>query len=237
LIAFQEAITTDEYDAAADVVGRDYQVVHQTVGLLGDGNHGATIASRWPLDEIREADLRVTPRTGSYCAGTVAAEILAPAPIGPLVFVAHGPSYEWFAELERELQAVAAARVVEEVTGARDVHVVVAGDFNAVPDAASIRFWCGRQTLSAMSVAYVDAWARTHPDEPGHTFSPLNPLTSADERRLFEGRRIDYIFVGCGEHGPTLDVERCELIFDEPRNGVWASDHFGVVADLAIPSE
>jgi hypothetical protein len=28
------------------------------------------------------------------------------------------------------------------------------------------------------------------------------------------------------------DVRRCDLIFDEPVGGVWASDHFGLVADL-----
>ena len=56
------------------------------------------------------------------------------------------------------------------------------------------------------------------------------------------GRRIDYIFVHCTvfvhctEHGPTLDVTTCERIFDEPVGGVWASDHFGVVADLVVPT-
>jgi hypothetical protein len=33
-------------------------------------------------------------------------------------------------------------------------------------------------------------------------------------------------------HGPTLEV-RCEPLFDEPHDGVWASDHFGVTANLA----
>ena len=41
--------------------------------------------------------------------------------------------------------------------------------------------------------------------------------------------------VRCADHGPTLDVSACERIFEEPVEGVWASDHFGVVADLAIP--
>ena len=49
------------------------------------------------------------------------------------------------------------------------------------------------------------------------------------------GRRIDYVMVRCADHGPTLDVSACERIFEEPVEGVWASDHFGVVADLAIP--
>jgi endonuclease/exonuclease/phosphatase family metal-dependent hydrolase len=50
------------------------------------------------------------------------------------------------------------------------------------------------------------------------------------------GRRIDYVFVRCLEYGPTLEVRACERIFDEPVGGVWASDHFGVVADLAVPT-
>ena len=50
-------------------------------------------------------------------------------------------------------------------------------------------------------------------------------------------RRIDYIFVRCGEHeGPTLEIASCERIFDEPVDGVWASDHFGVSADLVTPA-
>jgi hypothetical protein len=30
----------------------------------------------------------------------------------------------------------------------------------------------------------------------------------------------------------TLEVVSCERIFDEAVDGVWASDHFGVVADF-----
>jgi len=45
--------------------------------------------------------------------------------------------------------------------------------------------------------------------------------------------RIDYVLVRCGEHGgPTLPIAACERIFDTPVDGVWASDHFGLVADL-----
>jgi hypothetical protein len=44
------------------------------------------------------------------------------------------------------------------------------------------------------------------------------------------------VLVRCAEHGgPSLKIESCERIFDESMNGVWASDHFGVVADLVMP--
>ena len=101
-----------------------------------------------------------------------------------------------------------------------------------MPAPAGLRFWTGRQSLAGTSVCYRDAWERAHPGEPGPTFSPEeNPLVGDPD---WPFRRIDHILVRCGEHGgPTLGIERCERIFDRPDGGVWASDHFGVTADLA----
>ena len=252
VIGFQEAIKTDEYDQAADLLGPAYRVVSQTIGLIGDGNTAA-IASRFPVREVREVDLRLTPRTADFPATTIIAEILAPEPVGPLLFVNHLPSWKPPLELERELQAVAAARAVEEMVDDRprhaavrpredDVperprHVVLAGDLDAVPEAASIRFLAGRQSLGGMSVRYRDVWAATHPGEPGHTFTQRDPLLMEEsDVTMEESRRIDYIFVRSDDRGPSLVPASCRLIFDEPVRGVWASDHFGVVADLVVPS-
>ena len=112
----------------------------------------------------------------------------------------------------------------------------MAGDLNAHPDAASIRYWTGAQSLNGTSVCYRDAWATLHPNEPGHTFTPENTLTVTAEDGIWElepGRRIDYILVRCTGHGPTLHIGTCQRIFDQPTAGVWASDHFGVTADLS----
>jgi endonuclease/exonuclease/phosphatase family metal-dependent hydrolase len=111
--------------------------------------------------------------------------------------------------------------------------VVVAGDLNAGQDAASIRFWTGRQSLAGVSVCFRDAWESAHPGEPGHTFAAGSPL-GADWDWPF--RRIDCILVRCAEHGgPTLAVSSCERVFDRPADGVWASGHCGLTADLTIP--
>jgi endonuclease/exonuclease/phosphatase family metal-dependent hydrolase len=235
LVAFHEPIKTDTYDQVVDLLGPGFHVVHYNAGPVGDeDHHGASIASRWPLGEVREVDLNLTPRTAGFPCTTLIAEILAPEPVGPLLFVNHLPSWQLDFEHERELQAVAAARVVEELVGRRGMHVVLAGDFDADPEAASVRFWSGRQSLDGTSVCYRDAGERAHPGDPGHTFTPLNPLV-ADRDWPF--RRIDYILVRCGEHGgPTLEICGCARIFDEAVDGVWASDHFGVVADLAVPA-
>jgi endonuclease/exonuclease/phosphatase family metal-dependent hydrolase len=241
LVAFQEAIKGNEYDQAVDLLGPRFHVAHQRDREVNrrDGTEdgqGISIASRWPIGEVREVDLNVTPRTGDFAHTTLIAEILAPDPVGPLLFVNHLPSWQLTFEHERELQAVAAARFVEELVGGRGMHVVLAGDFDATPAAASVRFWSGRQSLGGMSVCYRDAWESTHPGDPGHTFTASNPLVTHENSdwALELGRRIDYILVRCVEHGPTLDVSACARIFDEPIDGVWASDHFGVVADLAV---
>jgi endonuclease/exonuclease/phosphatase family metal-dependent hydrolase len=229
VIGFQEVINDDEHDTASEIVGSDYDVRHQTAGLLGDGNCAA-IASRWPVSGWHEVDLQLTPRTADFPATTLIAEIDAPE---PLLFVNHLPAWKPQLERERELQTVAAVRRVEELVAERPLHVVLAGDLDATPDAASIRFLRGLQSLEGTSAYYHDAWERAHPGDPGHTFTTRNPLMTEDtDVRVETSRRIDYVFVRCDERGPTLDVRRCDLIFDEPVGGVWASDHFGLVADL-----
>ena len=239
LVAFQESIKNDEYDQVTDLLGQGFNIVHQK---NRDANGmGISVASRWPLGEVHEVDLNVTPRTAGFPCTTLVVEVNAPAPIGQLLFVNNFPNWQLSFEHERELQAVAAARFIEERIGQSNMQVVMVGDFDADPNSASIRFWSGRQSLSDMSVCYRDAWESTHPEDPGHTFTPLNPLVRDEvvkgmlPFRDWPFRRIDYIFVRFGAHGGlALDIVACERTFDEPVNGVWASDHFGLVADLKI---
>jgi endonuclease/exonuclease/phosphatase family metal-dependent hydrolase len=230
LAAFQEAIKTDEYDQVADLLGPEYHIVHQSEPEP-DGA-GIAVASRWPVGEVREIDLHVTPGTEDFpCAALAVSVTIADK---PLLFVNHKPHWRSTFEREREMQALVTARCVEELVGGRDMHVVLAGDFDATPEAASIRFWTGRQSLDGTSVCYRDAWETRHPGDPGFTFMPgHNPLVS-DNWPLDMSRRIDCIFVRCGEHGPTLAITSCERLFDQPVNGVWASDHYGVTAELQM---
>lgn len=234
VLALQETVWGNGYDQIVDLLGADIHVARHS--RRSPDGVGAAVASRWPLGQIREVDLHVTSRTAAlpWCAAVVV-EVLAPPPVGPLLFVHHKPSWPHGHALERELQAVTAARFVEEMVADRPMHVVLAGDFDDVPESASIRFWTGRQSLHGTSVCYEDAWQAAHAGEPGHTFSPRNPLVRAGEMALERGRRIDYVMVRCHDHGPTLDVAACRLAFDQPVGGVWASDHFGLVADLEVP--
>ena len=238
VIALQETVWGNGYDQAADLLGDDYQVVRHSA-RSADGV-GAVLGSRWPVRAAAEIDLHVTERVDLPSplpwAAAVVAEVDLPPPFGLTLFVHHKPTFQVGYARERELQAVACARFVEDQIAGRDLHVVLMGDFDDTPDSSSVRFWTGRQSLEGSSVAYRDAWEAVHPADPGHTFTPINPLVPAGEMSLELGRRIDYVLVRCGVHGPSLDVVDCRRAFDQDVNGVWASDHFGVVADLAVPA-
>jgi endonuclease/exonuclease/phosphatase family metal-dependent hydrolase len=231
IIALQEVPIGSAPKVVDELLGPGYHV--QGFSRTAEDGVGGALATRWPHRIVGEIDQRCTARAESFpwCA-TLIAEV--DTPIGKVLTAHHKPSWPFGYELERQQQAVAAAQALEE-HAARVDHVIVLGDFDATPDAASMRFWRGCQPFDGISVCYQDAWETVHTTEPGLTFTAVNPLVCAGEVATAVSRRIDYILVRSGDHGPTLQVRSCDLILDRPVDGVWASDHFGVVADLESP--
>ncbi|MFC0627937.1 endonuclease/exonuclease/phosphatase family protein [Kribbella deserti] len=237
VIALQEVTRGPDSDQAAYLLGPEYTVVD----LPGPPNQaGECLASRWPLGRVATLDRPIEAGTGTDGgsvdeprATAVAVEVLLPPPVGPVLVVHHRGTYELHLEHVREKQALATARFIEDLVADRPV--ILLGDFNAAPDSASLRFLTGKQSLAGTSVRYEDAWEAIHPGEPGHTFTPRNPLVASGQMPMERGRRIDHILIRSGSHGPLLDVADCRHVFDQPVNGVWASDHFGVLADLQLP--
>jgi endonuclease/exonuclease/phosphatase family metal-dependent hydrolase len=227
LVALQDLVGTPARDQAAEVLDAGYTIVHQE-RRAADGS-GISTASRWPVRHVHQIDLEVTERARGFPCTALAVEV--ESPVGLVLFVNRRTSWQLTAERERELEAVAVARWVEDLVDGRRLHVVLAGDLNAEPDSASVRFLRGRQSLGGTSVSYLDAWAAARTG-PGLTFSPANPLVREGEMPLEAGRRIDYVLIRCTDQGPTLRVVGCTLAFDRAIDGVWASDHFGVIADL-----
>ncbi|HEU5157334.1 MAG TPA: endonuclease/exonuclease/phosphatase family protein [Streptosporangiaceae bacterium] len=237
VVALQEVVRDDDHDTVRDLLGEGWQVVWNS--RHAPGGTGAALASRWPIGDIREVDEPVSARATRSCVWCTSTLVVveAPAPFGPVVVVHHKPTWPYTFEYERELQAVATARAAEEVlTGGGIRHAILLGDLDATPDSASIRFLTGRQSLHGMSVCYRDAWEAVHPHDPGHTFTPRNRLVRAGDMPADPGRRIDYVMVRCGHHGPTLDVVDCRRLFVDEIGGVQASDHYGVLADLTPPA-
>jgi endonuclease/exonuclease/phosphatase family metal-dependent hydrolase len=236
VVALQEVTRSPDLDQVVELLGPEFTVVD----LPGwtPQHLGECLASRWPLGEVFTLDRSLEGHEGEGArAAAVAVEVLVPSPLGGLLAVHHKAAYQLQLENVREQQALSTARFVEDLSADRpDLPVVLMGDLNAGPDAASVRFLTGRQSLGGLSVRYEDAWEAMHADEPGHTFSPRNPLVPAGQMPLERGRRIDYVMTRSGPHGALLDVADCRLVFEKAEGGVWASDHFGVLAEFRKPA-
>jgi len=87
-----------------------------------------------------------------------------------MVFIAATAAWRPSAEAARERQAVAIADL--DARHRCDLPTIIAGDFNAGPDAASIRYLTGRQSLEGRGVLYRDAWAIAG-QGPGYTWSSI----------------------------------------------------------------
>jgi endonuclease/exonuclease/phosphatase family metal-dependent hydrolase len=217
----------------------------EIASLIGPGHHltflpspssdgvGAVLATRMPHECIEVIDQHLTARTESFpwCATSL---IALESDVGSVLVAHHKPSWQFGYEYEREQQALQAALAIEEHRAEFD-HAIVLGDFDATPDSGSLRFWRGRASIGGTSVSFQDAWEIAHPYSAGLTFAGDNPLVAEGEVATAISRRIDYILIGGGQHGPTLHVDECRLLGTRPLGGVWASDHFGVMAVLSRP--
>lgn len=238
LIGLQEVVQRrDGLDQAADVLGGlGYATVfapafrwteHGHVALDADGDgFGNLIASRWPITASERRALPGDERDERRCA--VAAHV--EAPFGRIPFVCTHLAWRFEHGALRVRQVRALDGLVRE--WARDVAFppIVVGDLNADPDADEIRYLCGLAAIDGGSTYYQDAW-RVRGAGPGFTWDNRNPYTALN----FEpDRRIDYVLVGLGGPSGRGWIERVALACAEPIDGVWASDHCGVVADIRI---
>ena len=240
LLAFQEAGYADgRHQVAECLEGMGYHLLHQFELTPFPGRDNACcVAARWPLELVELLPQAVSERSRSYPYAALAVRVAAPEPVGPLLFVCAKPSWELCAEYERELQAVALARLVARHADPAGFPPIIAGDFDATPDSAGIRFLTGKQSLDGMSVCFRDAWAEAGDGGEGYTWTSDNPyVAEMIERRLFQtrhARRIDYIFLGSfHDYAPFARITRCRVALNEPSDGVWPSDHYAVCAEIA----
>jgi endonuclease/exonuclease/phosphatase family metal-dependent hydrolase len=159
---------------------------------------------------------------------------------GDVLFIGTTAAWRLDAEAVREQQAIALTDL--DARHRRTLPTIIAGDFNAAPDAASIRYLKGLQSLGGRSVHYHDAWEIAG-NGPGFTWTTENPNTrdvvGAVVRQPQHRRRIDYVFIGSWhQHRDAhCQVRSATVAFGQPIDGVWASDHYGVVVDVDISSE
>ena len=175
---------------------------------------GEAILSRYPLSEI--AAIELLPRAGPF-EHRIALQAVAATPLGDVRIVATHLTDGNAGVNERQ-----AAALTNFVEGSPHP-TVVCGDLNATEDTPQIR---------SLSSSMVDTYRAVHPDAPGLTCcvdDVSDPLDTFD-------KRIDYIFV-TRENPARLDVVSARTPFDRPFTAEdgwrWASDHGGLVIDLA----
>jgi endonuclease/exonuclease/phosphatase family metal-dependent hydrolase len=244
LIAFEEVIQTSELDQLDQLlIGTGLHGTHQVEAMSStppwvERYGGCAVATRWPHRVAEVLDLRLSDAQDVPWA-TLAVSVPIPN-VGELLFVSASTSWRLEAESARERQAVALSDLDARHRG--ELPTIIAGDFNATPEASSIRYLTGQQSIHGRSVHYHDAWAVAG-DGPGYTWDIHNPNARSEMQAIVRQpnhrRRIDYVFVGSWYAHPNAHcyIESAQLAFDEPVDGVWASDHFGVLVDLDIGME
>jgi endonuclease/exonuclease/phosphatase family metal-dependent hydrolase len=241
LLAFQEAGFDGRRDQVRDLLdGAGYHIAHQFDSLASPpARDGCCVASRWPFDLVEVLSLQLTPECARYPYAAVAVRVAAPDPVGPMLFVCAKPSWELNRERERELQAVALVGMIRRHARRAEFPTVIAGDFDATPDSASIRFLTGRQSLEGTSAHCLDAWQQAGDGSPGYTWTYRNGFAAAiiDQciRQPRHERRIDYVFLGSPhDHDRFARVRAARVVLDTPADGVWPSDHYAVYAEIEV---
>jgi endonuclease/exonuclease/phosphatase family metal-dependent hydrolase len=199
---------------------------------------GMAIATRWGHRVMEVLDVRMPAADGvPWC--TLAAIVDVPG-AGEMLFIGTTAIGRFDAEWAHERQAVMLSEL--DARHRRALPTVIAGDFNAPPDAASIRYLSGLQSLGGRSVWYHDAWAVAG-EGPGHTWTTDNAIVAERVGRFIHQfpyrRRIDYVFIGSYEAHPGAycTIQNVSLAFDRPVDGVWPSDHYGVMVDVEIGTD
>ena len=219
---------TPENDQASEVAeGLGYQVAYGAAADYSGGlKFGNALLSRYKI-----LDSRTFPLPGVESGETRSMlYALLETPWGRLpAFVTH-LNWKFHHGVVRERQVVAVAELAERWGRGADFPPIIVGDLNADPEATEIRFLCGLASVDGRSTYFQDAW-RVRGAGPGFTWDNRDPYTAM----MFEpDRRLDYVLVGLADTSGRGWIERVALAFDQPLDGVWASDHFGVVADIRV---
>jgi endonuclease/exonuclease/phosphatase family metal-dependent hydrolase len=119
--------------------------------------------------------------------------------------------------IARVSNAREAAQFVRRRAGSEPA--VLMGDLNAEPQTPPIQFLTGQTELEGESADFLDCWTAANGSEPGHTYASFDPV-----------RRIDYVLA---RNVPSGEM-RARTIGGTPVDGVYPSDHLGVVVELPI---
>ena len=190
------------------------------------------IASRWPILESdwRYLDVGEMPKHRTVLWAQL------DTPHGPWdVFTTHlSHGFDQSGLRQRQLDEIA-MWVDERRRANADATLppVVVGDLNAVPDSDEMRRLTGRAAPAVPGLVFTDVWEQVG-DGPGETYSDTNPYVNDS---AWPERRLDYLLVSWPRRRPSGNPAAVQRFGLDPVDGVIASDHWGVAADLRVADE
>ena len=153
--------------------------------------------------------------------------------------------YAWggFPESIRTQQALLSDKYARRAREAKPGSLVlIAGDFNAVPDSDTNRYFDGKTSMGLSSTLWADAWDSAGDPDEYHTSRTDNEFARTTAQSvgikypdMMPKRRIDYIKAFGYTYGRTGSPLLCKRwATSEGEDGLTISDHYGLYADFLI---
>jgi len=195
------------------------------------------IISRWPV-RLLDAVPLPDERGESTWRHVLLAEIERPEHDGGSFRVA-GSHLEHGLDRSatRDAQSRALVRELAHAAGPADERrsrppIVLGADLNAVPWSDEVRRLTGASEPEVHGFVLVDAWEASGAIERGDTWAASNPRVP--KRAVHPNRRLDYVMVSWPRARGVGHVDSCALAGTTPIDGVWASDHYAVCAEIDL---
>ncbi|HLF20252.1 MAG TPA: endonuclease/exonuclease/phosphatase family protein, partial [Bacteroidota bacterium] len=152
-------------------------------------------------------------------------------------------SNEIIALIEASDRRLHQAKLLSDYISSRlgDNPVILVGDFNATAMEAEIRYLTGEKKFSDVMALFDQAGQCTwDPEQNTNIRFSLKPFDARGEKlsdlelldAWYDGfpRRIDYIFLNPGF--TKEDVKSVQPFLEKPHDSLFASDHYGVIAEI-----
>ncbi|MBM3683416.1 MAG: endonuclease [Actinobacteria bacterium] len=234
VIGLQEVfVERDGVDQAAVLAGALGFHVATAPVRFHDTAEGAGLAftnavlSRWPIAAATSLPL---PRADGTTSHRNALAVRIDSPFGALCVVSTHLDWQFDRTADRvaQVRAVAGLVAAERPDPASGFPAVLLGDLNAVPHSDEVRLLTGATGPAHPGLVFTDVWDAVGSGR-GDTWDGANPYLA---EATWPNRRIDYVLVSWPRPKPVGSPVAARLAGVEAVDGVVASDHWAVVADL-----
>jgi endonuclease/exonuclease/phosphatase family metal-dependent hydrolase len=228
IAALQEVWVADGTSSAhviAEALGYHVAVDHR-LDLDGVG-FGNAVLSRWPITATTTWPLPWADGFG-HDEERLLLRAVVDAPRDPIQV--HCTHLAWRYD-HSELRQAQVREICRHIAAGRprEYPPVLCGDLNAEPHSDEVRMLTGQAAVPVPGLVFRDAWTAPGCEGPGWTWSNANPYAAAEHE---PDRRIDYVLTGWRRDDGRGAPLSCRVVGDEPVDGVWPSDHLGVLATV-----